>query len=338
MIRDAQGRRGGFTLIELLVVIGILCILIALLLPAAHSAREAARRSACANNLRQIGLAVQAYHDVFQCYPSVTSIGLRGSGPPNFSNPDANPSYVGQYSVQARLLPYLDLRPLYDAVNFDHDDQTLNGGRATPANLTAFRTTIPLFLCPSDSSPSPAHNNNYRACMGVGGSLATWVETPDSGNGLFPIVGFVSSAFVPDGLSHTSAFSERVRGSFREFQPARDSLQAPLIVRTADDLLTACRIAAHRRETQGAWLRHGGEWSGTSSQFTLYCHAQTPNGRVVDCQRPAEVVFAMATARSPHPGGVNLLMGDGSSRFVAETVSSAVWRGFGSRNGHELVD
>lgn len=108
--------------------------------------------------------------------------------------------------------------------------------------------------------------------------------------------------------------------------------------RNADDLLTACRIAALRRETQGAWLRHGGEWSGTSSQYTLYCHAQAPNGRVVDCQRPAEVVFAMATVRSAHPGGVNLLMGDGSTRFVADCVSLAVWRGFGTRNGRELVD
>ena len=330
-------RRPAFTLVELLSVVAVLGLLIGLMLPAVQAAREAARRAQCQNNLRQIGLAVYTYHASWYCFPSACTN-------KRFAN---NDTYGGLFAVQARILPEMDQAVLYNALNFDVgcwgttnlSDRYISGASAYRANATVFTTTIAGFLCPSDSGPLSAHGNNYRGNEGVGGAYGTTAEFPDSANGIFPIRGPVSADRVPDGLSHTVAFAERLRGSGSgPFSPERDVFGLLSFTRTADDLLIACRVAARPRGIPDAVRDGGFWWAYTGLGQTLITLAQAPNGKVPDCTLIALPPKGMMTARSHHPGGVNAAMADGSVRFVGETIATEVWRGLGTRNGHELVD
>lgn len=335
-----SSRCRAFTLIELLVVFGVISILCALLLPAVQGAREASRRSQCVNNLRQIGLAIHAYHESNGCFP-ITVIPIQTH----------NLDYGGFYSVHTRLTPYLDQGVLYNAINFTIGTwapEFVCGGPAYPwrfainaANATAMETSLSVFLCPSDEGPFRETGNNYRGCQGVGPHYGTYAEFPDSGNGLFPMEGPITAARVPDGLSHTVAFSERLRGSgdHSRFSPERDVYQYHEEPHTADDQVMSCRIVARPANIPLGFISSGKWWFHTGMERTLFNAAQVPNGRVPDCLLCAAAHgIGMATARSRHSGGVNVLMGDGSVRFVRETIALDVWRGLATRNGQELVD
>jgi prepilin-type processing-associated H-X9-DG protein len=260
----------------------------------------------------------------------------------------STPKYGGFYSIHVRLLPFLDQRPLYDSINFDSGtwstdsfDTYLTPERlaANAPNGTARTTSVGVFLCPSDGGTFGRTGNNYRGNTGVGGYWGTTAEHPDSANGIFPEVGPIRMGFVTDGLSHTVAVSERLRGSGSggAVAPDRDVFRMGAVAMTADDLLQACQIAA--RPQSVGYTSTGKWWFWTGREYTLYSHTQSPNGRIPDCAYGNSIPATdMATARSRHPGGVNALMGDGSTRFVAETISTAVWRGLGTRNGRELVD
>ncbi len=198
---------------------------------------------------------------------------------------------------------------------------------------------IDTFLCPTDSGPFSATGNNYRGNVGLGPSIAPWVETRDSGNGLFMENQMTRPSYVTDGLSHTAAFSERLRGSGSAGSavPERDFWGLTVGVNTADELLIGCHVAA--RPGVKAYPLAGNRWFWCGRDRTLYTHTQSPNGRVPDCILPnAFPPPGMATARSWHMGGVNVLMGDGSVRFALEGIQLSVWRGLGTRNGGELVD
>lgn len=338
--RGGTGRR-GFTLIETLTVFGIMSVLIALLLPAAQSAREASRRAACENNLRQIGLALHGYSDAQGCFPPAITTADQGRGH----------IYFGLYSPQCRLLAYLDQTPLFHAVNFDVGTWPVDVYYAAPTsmsvernllNRTVYHTGLALFLCPSDGGPLGRTGNNYRGNAGVGPSFSTWAECPDSGNGILPELGTVRVSQVVDGLSHTVAFSERVRGSGRSqgpYDPERDLLKRLGIANTADQIVLACRVAGHNPNPLDGYSASGKWWFWTGREQTLYIHAQAPNGSIPDCTYGGIVpAIDMATARSRHPGGVNALVADGSARFIRESIDQNVWRGLGSRNGRELVE
>ncbi len=339
-------RHRGFTLIELMVTIGIIAILAGLLLPAVQSARESARRSTCRNNLHQIGLALHTYHETFSCFPiTVTAVPLPGYGPNS-----TDLFYSGYYSTQTRLLPGLDQQNLFNAINFSaeaippvtiaYHSPTAAEQAQNAINATVSRTGMAVFLCPSDSGPFRESGNNYRANVGVGVNPDVSALHPDSGNGLFSEIHATTAASVPDGLSHTAAFSERVQGSGpRPMSPFRDYwLIRTGFVGTADHLLTACQIAA-RPDYSDGFVFGGDGWFWAGRDRTLYNHAQVPNGSVPDCLAGAIMIPpGMATAKSFHPGGVNTLMGDGSVRFVAGSIAQEIWRGFGTRNGGELVD
>lgn len=345
-------RKSGFTLIELLAVIGIVGILTALLLPAAQAAREAARKARCRNNLRQIGIALHNYHGENNCFPpaSVDSFPWMVLGENNQGFPIY---YNGLYSIHARLLPHLDRAVLFNSINFmvPTYPEPPNPYTGMPlsdlsglmvgwnaVNETARLTGIGLFLCPSDAGAFTETGNNYRGNTGVGCCARPSAERPDSGNGLFPELGVVSAALVPDGLSHTAAFSERLRGTGRResLVPARDFFPWAGAAPTADDLILRCRPAA--RPSERRFVESGRWWFWTGRERTLYNHAQPPNGPVPDCIDGAFLVDGMATARSWHPGGVGVLMGDGSVRFVLDSTAVEVWRALGTRNGREVVD
>ncbi|GAC1475707.1 MAG: DUF1559 domain-containing protein [Isosphaeraceae bacterium] len=330
--------RPGFTLIELLTVVSIIGLLIALVLPAVQASREAARRMQCVNNLKQIGLALHNYE------------GSHKSFPLNWGNPRTDPVrghpwVVGgrPYSALTRLLPYLDQPALFASINFQVETYPSNDSDFPfPENLTAYETTLAVYLCPSDGTSAPTpHGCNYRGNYGIGQSMGTTQETYDSGNGFYSFPGVLGPHSFPDGLSHTVAYSERLRGTGKGggLAPARDfgdiGVMMYCLDRDADYALSCCRLAS----TKGfpAYRDAGFTWFYGDFGCTAYNHAQEPNGRIPDAVYSGPW-WGIVTARSLHPGGVNSLMADGSARFVKESIPRKVWRGLGTRNGDELVE
>ncbi len=164
MVRRRAPRR-GFTLIELLVVIAIIAVLIALLLPAVQAAREAARRIQCTNNLKQIGLAIHNYHSTSDVFPMGCSSGIY----------DTSMVYNAKQnlSAHAAMLPYLEQKQIYDAINFNFGCEDASNAYCYQVNATGTNAQIKAFLCPSDPlAGAPDHNNttntnNYYASVGT---------------------------------------------------------------------------------------------------------------------------------------------------------------------------
>ena len=171
--------------------------------------------------------------------------------------------------------------------------------------------------------------------------MATNHENSDSGNGFYSFPGVLGTNSFPDGLAHTVAYSERLRGTggHANLSPSRDfgdiMVMDGCVDRDADYALACCRIAS----TNGfpAFRTAGFTWFFGDIECTAYDHAQEPNGRIPDAitNNPWS---GIATARSFHSGGVNSLMADGSVRYVTGSISRKVWRGLGTRNGDELVE
>ena len=342
MIRLPTSRPRGFTLIESLVAVAIIATLIGLLLPAVQAARESARRAQCSNNLRQIGLALHNYHAQYNAFPFQST----------WYHPDLQPmpppcAPVGNFyfSAQVRLMPFLDQASLFNSLNInlelcpelDFDPQR--------ANTTALNVRLTGLICPSDgiAGGGAGYPTSYRGNVGVGPVPLPSAETPDSGNGFFPGRDYFPAALVTDGLSSTVAFSERVVGSggIGRGSPSRDFGDLSLIVtggfRTADFALDVCRLAASNVNFPVSQVG-GYRWYVASRIDAYYCHAQEPNGSIPDALVYPGDLSGITTARSFHPGGVNALMGDGATRFTAESVHRAVWRAMGTRAGGELVE
>jgi prepilin-type N-terminal cleavage/methylation domain-containing protein/prepilin-type processing-associated H-X9-DG protein len=303
--------RSAFTLIELLVVIAIIAILIALLVPAVQKVREAASRVQCTNNLKQLGLALHNHHDSLKKFP-----------------PARNP-WPLVHSPLARLLPYVEQANLQKLVDF-----TLPV--SSPANLAASQTPVPLFLCPTDVGdgrvPNSLHaGTNYVANVGTG---AVGFGLIASGDGVFTQspMGFRD---LVDGSSNTAAFSESLLGNgvtsagATPSNPQREVLEVP---GGSDPTPGACAAAA------GAWSgQRSAKWIDGHYGNVLYNHYYQPNAREWDCGNGSHNK-GLSTARSLHPGGVNMLFCDGSVRFVTNSVNQTTWRGMATRDGGEVVD
>ncbi len=329
--RQPVWRHPGMTIIELLVVIAIIGTLLALLLPAVQMTRESARRLACTNNLKQIGVTLQNYHSANRRLPY-------GCGP----DQDTQVSSLGtladrRYSTHSQLLPYLEQNNTYKAIDFHvapfepytNAAQDHPNVYASPVTLVvngrAAVVTIPVFLCPSDIDqlPCPWGHNNYRACNG-----STW--SGRDGNGMF----FQDSATrfkdVSDGLSHTAMFSERVRGTWsHQTHDTLADLYNIAGVWTEDSFRKECAsltpqmAQAYRHDVDG-----GQTWLGGNMNWTRYNHLLPPNR--IACKNGLTWDGVAMPASSRHPGIVNVLMGDGSVHGVEEIVDESVWRATGT--------
>ena len=331
--------RKAFTLIELLVVIAIIAVLIALLLPAVQAAREAARRIQCVNNVKQIGLAIHGYHSSFESLPPVGGMDLMGDSTGGGRVPQTA-------SVHLRLTNYLEQRALYDAYNFMLGDVVK--GNSVPANTTVMSIMVPGYLCPSDSNPGSSLNLavgfsarvtcvNYAINGGInrqnnGGcvnGVAWWL----GGNSLFG--NRVKLASITDGTSNTAAFSEWVKGMSGQNASGLNLVYS--IPQYANggalDDYNLCKASA-----TPVWDFKGEYWTlQDTGRGGPYYHVMPPNQPACATNMSFGNVDSFIGPSSFHPGGANVLLMDGSVRFVKSGISLPMWNALGTRAGGEVT-
>jgi prepilin-type N-terminal cleavage/methylation domain-containing protein/prepilin-type processing-associated H-X9-DG protein len=327
-------RRLAFTLVELLVVIAIIGILIALLLPAIQAAREAARRSQCFNNLKQLGVAVQSYHDTHKQLPASF-----------LSQPTQPHDY---WSIQSRLLPYLEEGSIYEGINFNlgykHVSQVINGVQITSMD-------VPVFRCPSEQNIAPRLDGAIIWFVpNYGVNLGTWfVYDPvnrKGGDGAFAADSSHGLGGIADGTSHTLGFAE-----FKTYQPYSRESGTPNTANAAipNDVATVVSYVGGDFKTDSGHT----EWTDSRSHQTGFTAVFTPNtvvnytsnGAVYDIDftsaregQSSRLTYAAVTSRSYHAGAVNVGMMDGSVHTVGDDIDIVVWRGMATRNGSETID
>jgi prepilin-type N-terminal cleavage/methylation domain-containing protein/prepilin-type processing-associated H-X9-DG protein len=341
--------RRGFTLIELLVVIAIIGVLVSLLLPAVQSAREAARRSQCTNNLKQIGLAVMNYEGANGCIP-----------------PSGSTCGAQRYSMKVRILPFLEQGQVYNAFNFALLPFNWSAGTMTSScngityvdshdvggasNATAGSTLVNTFLCPSDGNPGNSGSRTYGGVafrvsgsnyVNNGGTERRYTGNKLNGPAWFlggsgDVGNMVTLASVTDGTSNTAVFSEYVKG--------RSGMNVPGLgvvwTKPSGTLGSGANAMMDDKDCQNAtaitWDYKGEYWNHQDSgRGGTYFHTGLPNTK--SC-RPSNWGYeGLTTASSNHSGGVNVLMLDGTVRFVKSTVSYATWHATATIGMGELV-
>jgi prepilin-type N-terminal cleavage/methylation domain-containing protein/prepilin-type processing-associated H-X9-DG protein len=359
--------RRGFTLIELLVVIAIIAVLISLLLPAVQSAREAARRAQCVNNMKQIGLAMYNYESALGCYPLGVSLNARFNGS---GTPAGGPINWGGWGSMALMLPHVEGGNLYNAINFNLSPW--NRYRAQygwEANYTAFNTRVGTFLCPSDPNSGLTSTNSYLASIGT----STFGSTTTDSSGMFAyqIPYYVSS--ITDGTSNTVAFGESLCGNASSFISTSADDRASMA--SASGVLDRSNVLTNAVDPGGAGaLRDASSNMALTLRGLTACNTQwassaktiTPTkgyrwgigavgiGMINTIVPPNSTQYpwngcrfnganfnadgsAYANVTSAHPGGANVLMGDGSVRYIKSSINMATWMALGTRNGGEVI-
>ena len=342
----------GFTLIELLVVIAIIAILIALLLPAVQQAREAARRTQCKNNMKQLGLALHNYHDVFGRF-------VFGKGGTGWYA--ANTGNWGRLGGLVPLLPYVDQAPLYNQITspgtFNGTDYPAWGPEPWKTGYTPWRTQIPALVCPSDGQPqqdwnagrSPIAKTNYGFSNGDSINAS---QNARNTRGMFAhsTCYGVSDAF--DGSSNTILMAEIVR----RVSDGLDVLGGTAVnVTGTDQNPSVCEniVGQNGQFVAGTEMRgwSGDRWCDSNVSMTGFNTVLPPNGP--RCSNDTwDGRWGVYSAQSRHVGGVQVLMGDGSVHFISENIDSGdssapdptggpspygIWGALGTKAGSETI-
>ncbi|GAB5442557.1 MAG: DUF1559 domain-containing protein [Fuerstiella sp.] len=332
-MRANSRRRKAFTLIELLVVIAIIAILIALLLPAVQQAREAARRTQCKNNMKQLGLAIHNYESTYGCVPPASGYHGGGSGGRRFS-------------PHAFLLPYMEQAPLANLIAGGGTQASVNGTRNYFQNVfvpwdnnhKAVRAKIPGLLCPSDPDTSrEAVRGKTNYCFSHGDTAwdhnANW-----NGNGGRGLRGFFIGGHrntrtvrkfrdVLDGLSNTIAMSELIKS-----QPNSNTVKGGAVHRGLGQAAFArtdvsqCLAAQNPDGTfasDNVGRRRGVRWMDGAPVFTAHTTILGPNK--ISCMSRSggrDWTDGIYEPASQHTGGVQVLMGDGAVRFISDSIDT----------------
>ena len=315
-----SANRNAFTLIEILVVIAVIGVLIALTLPAVQAARESARRTQCANNLRQLAIAVNGYAGVYQVLPLGTD-------------------YWG-YSVHIKILPYLEQVSLYNSMNLRIYASGFHGG-TSGANSTSFRTQLSAFRCPSDYPEvgTSTAQTDYAANGGFGiqvsGSNGPFADSSPQG-----LPRPVSLQSITDGSSNTVCMTEWVIGQEPgnpNTDPRTMTFQLPSLTapNQFDQAVEMCRA---RSATNDPLLSgNSAEWIIGEYTYTILSFALQPNTN--SCIFQSEPLrYSMPTAGSRHSGGVNGVFVDGHTQFIRNEINSKTWRGVSTISGGEILD
>jgi prepilin-type N-terminal cleavage/methylation domain-containing protein/prepilin-type processing-associated H-X9-DG protein len=354
--RRAHAPRSGFTLVELLVVIAIIGILIALLLPAVQAAREAARRSQCTNNLKQLGLGHHNYHDVFKTF--VYRKG--GTSACGSTRLDGN---CNRRSGFISLLPFLEQQPMWDAVKAGQPSAGIpSEGPGGWRSWGPWNTQISVVVCPSDTE-TPFYSgrtnrlNNYAFCVG---DQVNGIRDGQNLRGIFSYARCASFRDITDGSSNTLMMSERLKADFG----IRGAAQGEI----PDERGTAVSVSGIGSapgtclsQSDGRYFAAGtqvkgrfGLWNDGQPERVGFNTVLPPNGpSCTDDSNPnADSVNLVIPPSSAHPGGVNCLLADGSVRFISETIDCGdlttgqpnagvsrygVWGALGSKDGGESV-
>ncbi|QDT02339.1 Type II secretion system protein G precursor [Rubripirellula lacrimiformis] len=363
--------RSAFTLVELLVVIAIIAILVGLLLPAVQSAREAARRMTCSNNLKQVALALHLYHDIHRSMP----VSMTGSD--QFDDGTAG---SGFHSWMARILPQIEQTALHQQIHFetsladrtdystdaDYADFAMSSSHVDAGPAAAIVAT---YLCPSDPESVPQFSLGIQTAPGSYAANIGWprqsvgpgVTTPlKKQNGVIGLLNPQSSdswqqprvrmADITDGLSNTMAVGERVIAQVFESADAFGTTN--ISQHTPISMQSFCGGGSTGRSLQN-WVRycdsvsladahysisHGHAWiTGWTFAANHFMPVIPVNQRNCHVYGGEDDGMNLVTLSSHHVGGVHVAMADGSVRFMAEQIDRELYWAQGSRNGSEVL-
>ncbi|WP_422925068.1 DUF1559 domain-containing protein [Singulisphaera sp. PoT] len=365
-----RGRKRGFTLIELLVVIAIIAVLIALLLPAVQAAREAARRIQCTNNMKQIGLAIANYSDLYGTYPPG---GITKNGDPWASG-------ANSLNWRAMVLPLMEGTNIYNSLNFSVNAN--DGGASAAAFFTAYSTTMNSWLCPSDGengggklpngqvgsgNPKGQYCNqvidpttgsattwcpvsNYAGSFGdnyCGGVLCNnlpwetpWNGSPPAGRPRIGWNGYWGTTFgLPDGFTKGAGV---MRGFF-DYRLTTGPASLASVTDGTSNTVVVGEMMPSRAADSNFWFQNGGLAGMTVplgwNSNTVDANSSSCAGQWQSASAPLGCRFGAAAKGfvSLHPGGGNFLFADGSVHFLKASISQATYCALGSRNGGEVL-
>ncbi len=345
-----DGRR-GFTLIELLVVIAVIGILVALLLPAVQAAREAARRTECTNHLKQIGIAMQNYHDSFNTFP------------PGRLRCETIPNQGRCFSAHAFLLPYMEALPAWKLINFNANPEATDPVFGD-VNAPARATRMDNLLCPSDShhimqggGEFPGEIHSYPMNTGTTFPVSPLNPWGVRVTGVYFENSHVRLADIRDGSSQTVCNSENtfsISGMGDDGQTPPHWTGAPtqgfVLTTGNDNAANGPPLLNYPGDCQPGNIimqTRGSLWIFGAPGHSMYNHIRPPNDLGIDCRgglpqsnhTPANwnVLTHNIAAHSYHPGGVNALFCDGHVGFIFEQINFLTWWHLGSRHLNDVV-